>query len=193
MPTVTLKVNLKVFVLVILALVCWIYIETEKRKILEKVISDKNCMLKNDFSKMKQTLAEISDQVASQLKASQVMEASEKCQKLENDVSKIKLTLAELSEVLERDVSELKEAISSVSEELKGLKTDFGAFKQFTEDTTGNTYDKVEEIHTIVTKSGLFESLKQVFRVLCGIASTLGYFMPKFHAINSLCSLSYYV
>ena len=155
MLTITLKVELKLFVLVILALVCWIHNETEKRKILE-VISDQNSMLKNDFSK-------------------------------------IELTLAKLSEVLERNNSEIKEAISSVNEELKGLKTDFGAFKQFMEDTTGNTYDKVEEIHTIVTKSGLFESLKQVFRVLCGIASTLSYIFPKFHAVDSLCNLSYYV
>ena len=114
---------------------------------------------------------------------------SEKNRKLENDIYIIKLTLGKISYVLETDVSELKEGLSQVNEELQDLKADV---KIIMEETMG-TSDKVEKIHSSLTNSGLFSIVKRTVQILCSMAAALGYFFPKLHVLDSVCSISYYV
>ena len=114
---------------------------------------------------------------------------SEKNRKLENDIYIIKLTLGKISDVLETDVSELKEGLSHVNEELQDLKADV---KIIMEETMG-TSDKVEKIHSSITNSGLFSIVKRTVQILCSMAAALGYFFPKLHVLDSVCSISYYV
>ena len=114
---------------------------------------------------------------------------SEKNRKLENDIYIIKLTLGKISDVLETDVLELKQGLSHVNEELKHLKADV---KLIMEETMGIS-DKVEEIHSSVTNSGLFSIAKKAVQILCSISAALGYFFPKLHVLDSVCSISYYL
>ena len=115
---------------------------------------------------------------------------SEKNQMLENDIRIIKVTLSKISNVLERDVLELKEGLSHVDEELKDLKADF---KEFVKGTMGNISNKVDEMHISITGSGWYSTIKSVAGTLCSIASGLSYFFPKLHALGSLCSVNYYL
>ena len=114
---------------------------------------------------------------------------SAKNRKLENDIYIIKITLGKISDVLETDVSELKEGLSQVNEELQDLKADV---KIIMEETMG-TSDKVEKIHSSLTNSGLFSIVKRTVQILCSMAAALGYFFPKLHVLDSVCSISYYV
>ena len=114
----------------------------------------------------------------------------EKRHSLENDIRIIKLTLGEISNVLERDVLELKEGLSHVDEELKDLKADF---KEFMKGTMGNISNKVDEVHISITGRGWYRTIKIVADTLCSIASGLSYFFPKLHALGPLCSVNNYL
>ena len=88
--------------------------------------------------------------------------------------------------MLETDVSELKEGLSHVNEELKDLKADV---KIIMEEIMGNISDKLEKIHSSLTNSGLFSTVK---KILCSMAAALAYIFSQLHVLDPVCSISYY-
>ena len=96
MPTITVKVDLKICALVLLVLVC-----------LERVISEKNRKLENDIYTIKQTLGEISDV-------------------LETDILELKQGLSHVNEELKdlkADVKIIMEETMGTSDEVEEIHT----------------------------------------------------------------------
>ena len=168
--------------------VCWVCNEIEKRHSLERIISEKNQMLENEIEKrhsLERIISENNQMLENEIEKRHSLERiiSEKNQMLENDIHIIKLTLGKIS-------MELKEGLSHVDEELKDLKADF---KEFVKGTMDNNSNKVDEMHTSLIGSGWYTTIKRVAGIVCSIASGLSYFFPQLHALDSLCSVNYYL